>query len=213
MGFESDTKGLLTKEKILETVVYCMVNREANTEVLEEVPHIRLLDVAGVSLSLAGLENGCTMGLLVGRETCRHYGIQDGELEEAARRNTEAMGFTVQDAGEALGIQGDRFPESMYVLTNRESLYGASIMLYEDYFLRLAERAGTDLYILPASIHELIAVPAVNGELAGLQNIVKEINGTEEAISPGEVLSNNVYWYSREGGLTYAVVTSDTKRR
>ena len=123
------------------------------------------------------------------------------------------MGFTVQDAGEALGIQGDRFPESMYVLTNRESLYGASIMLYEDYFLRLAERAGTDLYILPASIHELIAVPAVNGELAGLQNIVKEINGTEEAISPGEVLSNNVYWYSREGGLTYAVVTSDTKRR
>lgn len=207
------TKEKLTKERILETVVYRMANRDANKEMLEEVPHIQLLDLAALYYCPVSLGNACTMGLLVCSEVCRHYGIQDRELDEAARRNTEAMGFTVQDAGEALGIQGDRFPESMYVLTNRESLYGASIMLYEDYFRRLAERAGTDLYILPSSIHELIAVPAVNGELAGLQNIVKEINGTEEAISPGEVLSNNVYWYSREGGLTYAVVTSDTKRR
>ncbi len=205
---ETCTDVLLTKEKILESVVYQMVNREANIEALEEMPHIQILDLAAVYCCLFGLENGCTFKLDVDCEICRQYGIRDGELEAAAMRNTEKMGFFAIGLDEAIGM-----PEialSIYVLTNRERLYGASVMLYEGYFRILAEQMGTDLYILPSSIHEVIAVPVKGMDPADLQDLVKETNSTEGMMEPHEVLSNNVYKYGRGEGLTCAA--SDTKK-
>lgn len=204
------TKEKLTKERILETVVYRMANRDANKEMLEEVPHIQLLDLAALYYCPVSLGNACTMGLLVCSEVCRHYGIQDRELDEAARRNTEAMGFSARRISEMLGIQEDCFPE-IYVLINRESLFGASVILYPDYLRKLAERMGTDLYVLPSSIHEVIAVTTSGMEPSDLQDLVKTVNGTGWAVRPNEVLSNNVYRYSRDGGLVR--VTDDGKKR
>lgn len=211
VGMESYIKELLTKEKILETVVYRMVNRKANTEMLEEMPHIQILDLAAVYCIRLGLENGCNTGMIMNRETCRHYGIQEGELAEAAGRNTEAMGFSSWRVSELIGIQEDCFPEFMYVLTNRERAYGASVILYPDYLRKLTGRMGTDLYILPSSIHEVIAVTTSGMEAPALQDIVKKINGMEGVIRRDEVLSNNVYRYSRDGGLV--CVTQDDKKR
>lgn len=209
MKLETCTGGLLTKEKILETVVYRMAGREADREVLEEMPHIQLLDLAAVYHCLVGLENGCILGLAVDRGTCRHYGIRDGELGAAARRNTEAGGFVIQKLSEVLGMPEPTEP--MYILTNRERMYGASVMLYEGYFRTLAGQAGTDLYILPSSIHEVIAVPVKDTDPADLQDLVRAVNSTEGMMEPHEVLSDSVYRYSRNEGLTCAV--PDTKRQ
>lgn len=109
-----------------------------------------------------------------------------------------------------LGIQEDCFPE-IYVLINRESLFGASVILYPDYLRKLAERMGTDLYVLPSSIHEVIAVTTSGMEPSDLQDLVKTVNGTGWAVRPNEVLSNNVYRYSRDGGLVR--VTDDGKKK
>ncbi len=207
---ENYIKGLLTKEKILENVIYRMVNREASAEALEKAPHIQLLDLAAVYHCRIGLKNGISAELILDSVTCRYYGIQEGELDTAARRNTKAMRFSARRMSEVMGISEDCFPEFMYVLTNRERMYGASVILYPDYFSKLAKQMGTDLYILPSSIHEVIAVTVSGMEPSALQDLVKTVNGTEWAISPNEVLSNNVYRYSRNGGLT--CVTSDTKR-
>ena len=54
---------------------------------------------------------------------------------------------------------------------------------------------GTDLYILPSSIHEVIAVSAETGRPEELAQMVSETNRHE--VMPGERLSDRVYHYSR----------------
>lgn len=201
MGQEDRTKGLLTKEEILGTAVCCMVGWEANEKALEEVPHTRILDLAAVYRCPARIGDGCTVSLLMDRKACRRYGLQDRELAAAARRNTEAIGFSVQRMGGLPGAQGRCRPGTMYVLTGRAGAYGASVLLCPDPLDWLAEEVGTDLYILPSSVHEVIAVAAPGMDPSALQGIVKEINRTESLISPHEVLSDSVYRYSRVEGL------------
>lgn len=90
-------KEVLTKKEILETVIYRMVNRKPNEEALKEIPHISLLDLAAVYCCISDMENGYSMELLMSNDSCKYYGIQPEELEAAARHNTEAAGFTVQE--------------------------------------------------------------------------------------------------------------------
>lgn len=201
--------GVLTKEKILETVIYRMVNKDANADLLNNVPHMRIMDLAAAYYCILGQEDGYHAGMFINAGILRHYGIRVDELDAAARRNTEAGGFTIQELGEMPGMPEEILPVHMYVVTNRPLLYGASAILYRDYFRILAEQLG-EVYILPSSVHELIVVPASYGDPADLQEIVKEINGSG-LISRNEVLSNNVYRYGADEGLVCA--TLDGKKR
>lgn len=209
----TNNKRVLTREEILGTVAYRMMNRDANAELLKRIPHICILDLAAAYCCTLRLDNGCCSGMLITHESCQYYGIRAEELDAAARRNTEAGGFITRKSSEILELPEEirPVPDLMYVLTNQAALYGAAIILYEEYFLSLADQAGGDLYILPSSIHELITIPAAGGDPTGLQDIVREINGTKDLISSDEVLSNNVYRYSRDGGLTCAAL--DGKRK
>ena len=92
---------------------------------------------------------------------------------------------------------GERSP--MYVFSNHTGVNGAAVMLYGSYFDELAERLDSDLYVLPSSIHEVIAVPADCDEAELLKNAVVEVNAT--AVSAEEVLSESVYRYNRESGV------------
>ena len=85
----------------------------------------------------------------------------------------------------------------MYVLTNVHKMNGAVCILYENVLRDFSEEQGTDLFILPSSIHEVIIVPD-NGELSGsdLRTMVRDVNRKE--LEPGDVLSNEVYKYMRE---------------
>lgn len=84
----------------------------------------------------------------------------------------------------------------MHVMTNRAVRYGSSVMLHKGYFRELADRIGSDLYILPSSIHEVIAVPVTTADSDELRNMVADVNRSE--VLPEEVLGCNVYLYSRE---------------
>ena len=84
---------------------------------------------------------------------------------------------------------------NMWVISNERKINGAVTMLYEDKLHSLAESMGTDLYILPSSIHEVIAVSTETGRPEELAQMVSETNRHE--VRPGERLSNQVYHYSR----------------
>lgn len=84
--------------------------------------------------------------------------------------------------------------QQMYVISNKEMKNGATSMFYDDALETLSEKIGTDLYILPSSIHEVIAVSTDFGTPETLSEIVREVNGTQ--VSEEEQLSDNVYYYS-----------------
>ena len=64
-------------------------------------------------------------------------------------------------------------------------------MLYEENLHKLAEQIGTDLYLLPSSIHETIAVSVEMGAPEYLAQMVHDVTLDER-------LSNNVYHYDKD---------------
>ena len=59
-------------------------------------------------------------------------------------------------------------------------------------------RLGSDLYILPSTIHELLAVPSDIGDPQELRMMVAAVN--ENDVPKEELLSDNVYYYDRTTG-------------
>lgn len=129
------------------------------------------------------------------------------ELDEAAKKNTEKSGFSVRTMSEVMyelmGVNAEPETEEpdgpqTYVLTNARKLHGANIMLYKEYLEIAAEKMNGDFYILPSSIHELLAVPVSTAGIEQLREMVKEVNDNE--VAPEEILGYEVYRYNRETG-------------
>ena len=75
-------------------------------------------------------------------------------------------------------------------------MYGAASILYEDHLHELSEKLGTDLYILPSSTHEVIAISSNFGSPEELAEMVYEINMDQVDIN--DRLSNQVYHYDKD---------------
>lgn len=83
-----------------------------------------------------------------------------------------------------------------YVCLTKDMKYGAAAMLYPGFLKDVAEKIGSDFYILPSSVHELIFVRALEGcDSLELMKTVREINGDPSLMCPADFLSNSVYYY------------------
>lgn len=191
----------LSRQSILEGVTYQLINAEKNKERLANMPHKRYLDLAAVYRVIVHEDEMGMESFLISNELLECYGVAREELDNAARRNTERKGFEMVsiDAifAEIAGMPEDETETgcNMWVLTNTKKLNGATVLLYTDRFKNLAEKLGSDLYVLPSSIHEVIAV-SVNGmNPEELKSIVCAINSSE--VSEEEFLSGNIYKYIR----------------
>lgn len=86
----------------------------------------------------------------------------------------------------------------MYVLGSKRLINGAVQMCSQQTLKKAAEVIGSDFWILPSSIHELILVPvySIEGDAQELAEMVRDINDTQ--LRPYEILSYHVYRYSRD---------------
>ena len=84
--------------------------------------------------------------------------------------------------------------EILYVLTNKQAVHGAAVMLYEGELRKVSDRLGGDLAILPSSLHEVLLAPWTGrADSRGLREIVRNVNRTE--VPDEEQLSDQVYRY------------------
>lgn len=82
------------------------------------------------------------------------------------------------------------------VITTSNNLFGASALYHKEILKRVAEQYESDLYIIPSSIHELIACPLNDyATMEDMNKMVRDVNNTE--VSPEEILSNHVYIFHR----------------
>lgn len=186
----------------MEKVAYQIVNKENNADMLNGIPHKEFLDLAVIYRVIIKEENAGCLSMAITNDFCEAYSISKDELDSAAWKNTEKRSFIMCPIS-SLFMDISGMPENigelpMWVFTNPSNFNGASVMLYKDYFNGLANQLKSDLYILPSSIHEVIAVPVNNSQLDFFKRIVSEINAT--TVAAEEVLSNNVYKYSRANG-------------
>ncbi|MCR5117986.1 MAG: DUF5688 family protein [Lachnospiraceae bacterium] len=194
--------------KVKEKLAMEVVSAEANSEMLETVPHRNIEDMAVVYRIMLDSFDDRTASVLITNNLMDSLGVTAEQLHADAMENAplirplqikgmseimaEMMGV---DQAMMMGV----FPvepeeEQMYVATVPDKLHGAGVLAYQDFMEKAAERAGGDFFILPSSIHELLIVPDTGEmDLKGLESMVREINATQ--VLPADKLTDNVYHY------------------
>lgn len=202
-----DIKKLTDREYILENVEYQLVNAERNAEKLKGVPGKKVADLVAIYRTVVKKDENGVASYILSNEQLNMAGISVEEIDEAAKRNTLKSGFLVRTMCEIMAEMMGMDKEDaeamsdvpwMLVLTNDRKTNGANILLYNEKLEEVAERLQGDFYILPSSIHEVLAIPAKDAEPEQLRAMVKEVNDNE--VAPEEILGYEVYRYNRETG-------------
>lgn len=212
-----------TLKEMKPYIFYRTVSFDRNRKLLKDIPHIRYLDLAITFHCLVQSDEEGIGTIRITNGHLKQWGITLGDLKKLADINTARLfpaaivkmeevlrgmfknGLTddldsdftkeleimLTDKG-VTGKQND-----MYVLSNQKGISGSSCILYEDILQNFARKINSDFYILPSSIHEVLLVPETkNMKKEDLAAMVREINVTQ--VADEEVLSDNVYFFSRE---------------
>lgn len=204
-------------EKMSEYLYPVLINTERNIEQLTNMSHRTYLDLAlCYMLKFKAGEHNATM--IVDRALLQVWNVVEEELYQVAIENMKKDQYTIESMKDMIDIckknvtspeeikaleeleQGElQTTEKMYILTNNEKQYGASGLLDVTMISQFAESNNADVYIIPSSIHELILMldsASLDGKY--IKKMVKEID--EKELDEWEVLSDNVYYYSRAMG-------------
>ncbi|HHT96545.1 MAG TPA: hypothetical protein GXZ90_01455 [Clostridiales bacterium] len=199
-----------------DRIIIKLVNYEKNKKLLMDLPHIKFLDMAIIFHCLANENDKSISTIRIDEKMLSDWGINIQELYIRALNNSQrllpAKSSQLYDVirkifENDLDINDKEFinifcskTNKMYVLTNDKGINGAACLLYKDILMEFAEKTDSDLYILPSSIHEMIILPVEEGlntrvNKKMLEELVTTVNN--EQVAPEEVLSDNVYYYSR----------------
>lgn len=184
-----------------EKVVFTIVNENMNKERLAVIPHFNLLDLAVVYRIPVDLENHGSV--LVTNEMIEKHGITERDLYECALNTSRNYyKFTIKNMNEILAEMGVPTPlvddpVPLYVCSSKNCTNGAAIMLFPDCFAPIASQHECDLFIIPSSVHEVIAIPAnAVYDPRFLKSTCNDVN--RENVKMEDQLGNAIYRYSRE---------------
>lgn len=177
----------LDYHKIKHKIAYKLIHLEKNCELLKEVPHDIFENLAVVPYVIFENSDLGIATLQIRNEHLKSWGIDRETVLTQAVRNS----FKI------LPAKVEQLTDYLYVITNSKGHFGAAALLYPWVLQSLYEKLEENYYILPSSVHELIAIPESFGlHPDKMRDIVREIN--EEEVLEEEVLSNSVYYYIGE---------------
>ena len=182
-----DCHNLFDFNHVKEHIVYKLIRRDANEELLKQIPYEPFLDLAVVYYIQIDNTRFGSAAIQIRNEHLRYWRVEKEEIRRLAETNTPRI----------YPVQIRQIVRFMYVATNEQCSLGAAVMRYPDFRERVRGMIRGDFYILPSSIHEVILVPESFGlEPERMQEMVKEINQT--GVAPEEVLSDSVYYFDGE---------------
>lgn len=186
-----------------------LINTERNGRLLERVPHREFLDLSLIYyVEILCFEDERLFGSI----QVRNVDLQSWEVSESdlyaqvmenMRTSNEVSIVSIDDLWAQIAEEGkEELPEkclSGYVLSNRGFRNGAVQMLNQKALEDAGKILGSDFYILPSSVHEIILV-SVNdfGSVEEMVSAVCTVNETD--VLESEILSYHVYRYSIETG-------------
>ncbi len=199
--------------KVKDYIVYKVVNHDSNIGLLAGVPHVNYLDLAIIFYRImpetVDLEEKEVV--LIGNEVLFLWDVTVEDLMNAAGANTSRiLGVKIRGILSTIAEYLDEVSLyeiaeeednyiPLYVVSNKYSYNGASVILYKDLLKAIAAKLKSDIYIIPSSIHEIIVVKSIKGceiDTDGLKELIAHINDT--SLPEAEVLSNSLYFYSRD---------------
>lgn len=195
--------------QVEDKLVFRLVGREANEELLQELPHVPYLDMAMVFYVLLEVDPHGTASMQVTEEHMRLWGITLSELKEKAVYNTprllryefQTIQTVIEELSESYHLESETYKpkrdERMYVLSNELRSFGAAAILYKNQLHNIGMLLRQNYYVLPSSVHEVIIIPESEAPSRQfLDDMVAEIN--EAHVEPEEVLTDHAYYYDRK---------------
>lgn len=211
-GKESEIMAFMELSKIRHAFACKLIHNKKNEELLADVPHIPFLDLAVVFYCSIELEDFGRASILIHNSHLKLWDITQEELARMAMENApkilpceitsmvEIVGRMMSEELFAKQAAELEYPP-LYVLTNSQSYFGASAMLYPGVLADFAAEKEKNLIIIPSSVHEVLLVPVEDAsQKEWFDGMVQEAN--ELHVEPEEVLSEHVYYYDRERGET-----------
>ena len=138
-------------------------------------------------------------------DNLKNAAITVEELYNVARENTLRLFppflMRLDQFLESRYPQEQSYPEEpeVYILSNQQFIYGATMMIYKDVVAEFAEQMGKNVYIVPSSVNEvLLCLTNEKREKTLLENTLREVN--EFVVSDTDFLSDEVYFYDKELG-------------
>lgn len=204
-------------QRAKERIMFKIVNYEGNKKRLENLPHIKYLDLAVTfyySVEQKEIPQ-INASIQIERNHLDLWGIDEETLYDLAMENTvkkmpasfrtiydiilnilEEDGITPgKKAIEDFKEKTDEVP--MYVLTNGKNYFGAAALYYPGVLKKIGQTLESDLIVLPSSIHEIILLPVEKWtDYERLNEMIEDIN--ENHVAKEEVLSNHFYYYDLE---------------
>ncbi|MBQ7766121.1 MAG: hypothetical protein IJ397_04695 [Lachnospiraceae bacterium] len=223
MDRDIDMKFFTEYEQAKKRIVFKLINYDKNRELLKTIPHREYLDLAVVYYYLVDMKEFSNATILIHNKHMESWQIDEETLYELASKNTPQLlktnfcgmmevlkelaeeDFWCDILGESSDEENGLLMEAhketdatgMYVLSNQSRLYGAGVLLYEGVPEQCREQLGSNFFILPSSVHEVILVPDL-GQVTRekLGEMVREVNATQ--VEEQEQLSDFVYYYDGE---------------
>lgn len=207
--FQRSFEGEFIKDyqNVKSKIVYRLVNREANKDLLKEVPYEEYLDLAVIFYVLLEVNTYGMASMMVRDEHLKMWDVSEKEIFRRACENTKRLlpcEFRTMYAmiEELTGEDESGCEDVMYIMSNQLRSYGAATILYEGRLQEVGNNLKENFYVLPSSVHEVIIIPesATPGHEA-LNALVSEVNETQ--VDEEELLSNRAYYYDREKGKLF----------
>lgn len=191
-------------EFVKDKIIYRLIGREENQELLKEIPYKSYLDLAIIYYVLLEVDEYGMASMMVRAEHMDMWKVTEEDLYYRASKNTQEL-LPYEFAPMRTVIEelptwdGRGTGRKMYILSNEMRSYGAAALIYPDCLRKIAGVVGENFFVIPSSVHETIIV--AESEAPGreeLGSMIEEINETQ--VEAEEVLSDRAYYYDRESG-------------
>ncbi len=196
-----DTESIISYEKCQSRIIYKLINYDKNEGMLTHIPHLKYLDFAVVFM--LALDNNFygNATITIHEQLMKKWNVTVTDLLTAAAQNAPRLfPHQLTDLNELAASIYDLSEYDdlidMYVLSNLPRINGAAVILYDGLLQEIADRLGSNLLLIPSSIHEFVILPQDSRvDLDTLTELINSVN--EISVSDEEVLSNHPYLYDR----------------
>lgn len=192
-------------DSVEEKLSFKLIGLKDNKEYLEDIPYRRFEDLAMVPICMV---RNSEIG--VGHITIRNshldlWGITYDRLWKNLMENsTKTAEVKIKTMPNFLGedyINDFEVLQNIIIVSNKEQNYGAGAVLYPGVLEKISDKYGKNLYVLPASVHEVLVLPeqGEENEAEMLEAIVRQVNAG--VLSKEDFLSDKIYYYEKTAGI------------
>ena len=184
---------------VKEHVIPVLVNTKKNQKNLESMVSREIFDLSLIyKIAVSQGNEDTRYSVAVTKALASTLNLSEKDLWESAWANVELSDAPICEVLRKMGVENSEFEiTTMRVLSVEGGCSGAIAMLVDSVLQSVSLEYGTNLFIIPSSIHEVLAIPCGNqyAEVSEIRRMIHEVN--DSVVSSEDILSYSAYWYDR----------------